>query len=56
MYLPLRHGKVAKVIYDAIIDCNNQKIGIVDIYIEGNKENNNYTTFKTQQTRHSLLE
>ena len=38
MYLPLRHHKVAKVIYDAIIDCKNQKKGIVEIYNEGNKE------------------
>ena len=38
MYLSLRHDKVAKVIYDAIIDCKNQKKGIVEIYNEGNKE------------------
>ena len=38
MYLPLRHDKVAKVIYDAIIDRKNQKKGIVEIYSEGNKE------------------
>ena len=38
MYLPLRHDKVAKVIYDAIIDCKNQRKGIVEIYNEGNKE------------------
>ena len=38
MYLPLRHDKVAKVIYDAIIDRKNQKKGIVKIYREGNKE------------------
>ena len=38
MYLPLRHDKVVKVIYDAIIDCKNQKKGIVEIYNEGNKE------------------
>ena len=38
MYLPLRQDKVAKVIYDAIIDRKNQKKGIVEIYSEGNKE------------------
>ena len=38
MHLPLRHDKVAKVIYDAIIDRKNQKKGIVEIYSEGNKE------------------
>ena len=38
MYLPLRHDKVAKVIYDAIIDRKNQKKGIAEIYSEGNKE------------------
>ena len=38
MYLPLRHDKVAQVIYDTIIDCKNQKKGIVEIYNEGNKE------------------
>ena len=30
MYLPLRHDKVAKVIYDAIIDSKNLKKGIVE--------------------------
>ena len=38
MYLPLIHDRVAKVIYDAIIDCNNQKKSILEIYNEGNKE------------------
>ena len=64
MYLPLRHGKVAKVVYEAIIDCKNQKKGIVEIYNEGNKEiwwdkkitTMQTITFKTQQTRHYLLE
>ena len=36
--MSLRHGKVVKVIYDAIIDCKNQKKGIVDIYREHNKD------------------
>ena len=38
MYLLLRHDKVAKGTYDAIIDCRNQKKGIAEIYNEGNKE------------------
>ena len=38
MYLPLMHDQVAKVIYDAIIDCNNQKKSIVEIYNQGNRE------------------
>ena len=38
MYLPLRHDKVAKAIYDAIIGRKNQKKGIVETYSEGNKE------------------
>ena len=38
MYLPLIHEQVAKVIYDTIINCNNQKKSIVEIYNEGNKE------------------
>ena len=32
------HDKVAKVIYDAMIDHKNQKKGIVEIYSEGKKE------------------
>ena len=62
MYLSLRHDKVAKVIYDTIIDCKNKKKAIVEIYNEGNKKIwwdkiiNNCPIFKTQQTRHSLLE
>ena len=38
MYLPLRHDKVAKVIYDALIDSKNQRRGMVGIYNEGNTE------------------
>ena len=38
MHLPLRHDKVAKVIYDAIIDRKNQKKAIAEIYSEGSKE------------------
>ena len=38
MYLPLRHDKVANVIYGAIIHCKNQKKGIIEIYNEDNKE------------------
>ena len=38
MNLPLRHDKVAKVIYDAIIDRKNQKKAIAEIYSEGSKE------------------
>ena len=38
IYIPLRHDKVAKVIYDAIINCKNQKKGIVEVHNEGNKE------------------
>ena len=38
MYLPVRHDKVAKVIYDTIIDWKNQKKCIVEIYSKGNKE------------------
>ena len=38
MYLPLRHDKVAKVIYDAIIDSKNLKKGIVEIYNGDYKE------------------
>ena len=38
MYLPLRHDKVAKVIYDALIDSKNQRKGMVGIYNEGNTE------------------
>ena len=38
MYRPLKHGKVAKVIYDAIIDRKNQKKDMVEIYSEGYKE------------------
>ena len=38
MYLPVRHDKVAKVIYDTIIDWKNQKKCIVGIYSKGNKE------------------
>ena len=34
MYLPLRHDKVAKVIYDVIIDCKNQKKGIVEFTVK----------------------
>ena len=61
IYLPLRHDKVPKVIYDAIINRKNQKKGIVEIYIEGNKEicwDKKKTTISPlkQQTRHSLLE
>lgn len=55
MYLPL------KVIYGAIINCMSQKKGRVKTQNEGNKkmvgqENSNYTTLKTQQTRHFKLE
>ena len=38
MYLPVKHYKVAKVIYDAIHDCKNQRKGIIEIYNEHNKE------------------
>ena len=38
MYRPLKHDKVAKVIYDAIIDRKNQKKDMVEIYSEGYKE------------------
>ena len=38
MHLPLRHDKVAKVIYDAITDSKNQRKDIVGIYNEGNTE------------------
>ena len=38
MYLLLRHDKVARVVYDAIIDCKNQKKCILEIYNGDNKE------------------
>ena len=38
MYLPVKHYKVAKVIYDAIHDCKNQRKGIIEIYNEPKKE------------------
>ena len=38
MYLPLKHDKVAKVIYEAIINRKNQKKGMVELYSKGNTE------------------
>ena len=45
MYLPVRHNKVAKVIYDAIID--QDRTSIEEIYTDNNKEIWWYRRIKT---------